>query len=340
VAVLALAAGACGCLRDGDVARPLVLDNRTVGFSRTDPTATTQGKLRFRGGLELRSTDPDFGGLSALLVSSDGASFIAVSDQSHWITGTLEYDDGRLVRAIGGTIAPMRDLEGNPLVDKKGDAEGLATAVEGKNDDLFVSFEGIHRVWRYAFGNDGVDARPVNFPLPPEALKAPRNGGLEGITLVGDGELFAVDERFRNRAGNYRAWVLPFVPADHQPGAANADSRTPAPRAIVPILPYAMTDIRMLPDGNLLTLERRYDPVQGIGIELRRMPWKRDDPAGDHPLDGEIVGRMDTTFEVDNMEGLSVRRDPSGATLVYMLSDDNFNRPIQRTLLMMFELLP
>jgi hypothetical protein len=38
------------------------------------------------------------------------------------------------------------------------------------------------------------------------------------------------------------------------------------------------------------------------------------------------------------MEGVSARRGPNGETLVYVVSDDNFNAPLQRTLLMMFEL--
>jgi hypothetical protein len=327
-----------GCTGAGDGARPLELDSRAVGFSRTDPGATAAGKLRFRGGLELRSADPDFGGLSALVVTADGASFVAVSDRSHWVTGTLEYRDGDLVGAVGGTIAPLLDPDGRPLVDKKGDAEGLASAEEGSLDELFVSFEGAHRVWRYPFGRHGVEARAVNFPLPPEALKAPNNGGLEGITRVGDGELFAVSEHYRNRADNYRAWLLPFV--KNGTAATSAPERPPTPRAIVPVPPYALTDVRQLPDGDLLTLERRYDPVQGVGIELRRLPWKRDDSLPNRPLDGEVIARLDTSYELDNMEGLSIRREEGGRTLVYLLSDDNFNRPIQRTLLMMFELVP
>ena len=119
-----------------------------------------------------------------------------------------------------------------------------------------------------------------------------------------------MSEHFRNRADNFRAWTLPFE-IDANRSAATANDRRPAPRAIVPVSPYSMTDVRRLPDGNLLTLERRYDPVQGVGVELRRMPWTHNG-APDHPLDGEVVARLDTTFELDNMEGLSVRTGASG----------------------------
>jgi hypothetical protein len=37
------------------------------------------------------------------------------------------------------------------------------------------------------------------------------------------------------------------------------------------------------------------------------------------------------------MEGLALRRDANGKTLLYMISDDNYNLMLQRTVLLMFE---
>jgi hypothetical protein len=50
------------------------------------------------------------------------------------------------------------------------------------------------------------------------------------------------------------------------------------------------------------------------------------------------VADVGMNFIIDNMEGLSVRKTADGKTLVYAISDDNFNAPLQQTLLMMFEL--
>ncbi len=38
------------------------------------------------------------------------------------------------------------------------------------------------------------------------------------------------------------------------------------------------------------------------------------------------------TKEIDNMEGLAVREQPSGEVLITMISDDNFNHLMQRTI--------
>ena len=41
---------------------------------------------------------------------------------------------------------------------------------------------------------------------------------------------------------------------------------------------------------------------------------------------------------VDNFEGVAARRGPQGETLIYLVSDDNF-QAAQRTYLMMFRLI-
>lgn len=70
---------------------------------------------------------------------------------------------------------------------------------------------------------------------------------------------------------------------------------------------------------------------------------------GSGPLRPRELARLAPPLTVDNLEGLDVRRDPSGAELVYLVSDDNgcgkrsrlvAPRALQRTLLLMFELLP
>jgi hypothetical protein len=69
---------------------------------------------------------------------------------------------------------------------------------------------------------------------------------------------------------------------------------------------------------------------------MRRIP--ANTIARDALLDGEVVADVGMNFVIDNMEGLSVRKTADGKTLVYAISDDNFNAPLQQTLVMMFEL--
>jgi hypothetical protein len=53
-------------------------------------------------------------------------------------------------------------------------------------------------------------------------------------------------------------------------------------------------------------------------------------------LEGTVLIEADMAFQVDNMEGLSVHRDPAtGETVLTLVSDDNFSI-IQRTILLQF----
>lgn len=259
---------------------------------------------------------------------------MAVSDQAHWVTGRLSYDEaGNLAGASGDRIAPLLDREGKPLAGKGGDAEGLA--FDDESDPLsvlYVSFEGLHRVWRYDFGRDGVNAVPVPLELPADAVAAPLNSGIEGLTRLDSARLLAMSERYGNTKGQYRAWAL-------------STATPPAPPArlfVRPEPPFSITDARLLPGGDLLTLERRFDPINGVGMEMRRFAAgdlrRAIDEGPAFVLDGRVIAALDAAWEIDNMEGLSVRRGPRGETLVYVLSDDNFQRTLQSTLLLLFEL--
>ena len=104
----------------------LVIRAKPPLFGVLGPGSASVGELIDRGALSLRSADKRFGGLSGLLVSDDGARFLAITDSSHWITGTLRYEGGLLSDIAGAKIAPLLDLDGKPLKGKRGDAEGIA----------------------------------------------------------------------------------------------------------------------------------------------------------------------------------------------------------------------
>jgi hypothetical protein len=301
-------------------ARPLDVQAKALPFSTGEDAKSSVGKLRHRGTLKLTSDDADFGGISGLIVSEDGVRLLAITDNSNWLTGSLQYRDGKLAGFKGGTIAPLRGLDGGALSGKSGDAEGLTGSLDG---DVFVSFERDHRIWRYAFGKDGLAAKPAAVATPAELKQAPENGGLEGIALLRDGRLLALSESFHDGDGNIRGWLL-------------KDGADPQALRLKRRAPFDLTDIRQLAGSDVLTLERRFNRVGGVGFEMRRI--KGADITSAAILDGEVVADAGMNFIIDNMEGLSVRTDEDGATLVYVVSDDNFNAPVQQTLLMMFEL--
>lgn len=304
---------------------PAANENGTpVPLNSDDLALTTLGALDYRGGLAIKSEDPHFGGLSGLLITSDGAEFLAVSDKGYWVKGTLLYRKGALTGVRDIEIAPMLGLDGAAIEGKAlGDAESLIGDPGGR---VLVSFERKHRVWAYDLSKDGFAARPNTIALPEDVIHTKDNGGLEGIARLHDkaGTLLALTEETTDRNGNFKGWLVP------RDGAGLSSSI-----ALKPIKPFKLTDLTVLPNGDVLTLERRFSLMGGAGYQIRRLDGASIQPGA--VLDGTVLANAGLPWTVDNMEGLDVRVTDDGRTLLYIVSDDNFN-PLQRTLLMMFEL--
>jgi hypothetical protein len=100
---------------------------------------------------------------------------------------------------------------------------------------------------------------------------------------------------------------------------------------------FGITDAASLSDGSLLLLERRFRWDEGVKMRLRWVDASEIKPGA--MVEGEVLLEAGMAHEIDNMEGLAVRERPGGETLITMISDDNFNRLLQRTVLLEFALL-
>lgn len=319
LSLLLLLAGAAPALAGEDIE----LSIKPVQLDPDDPQRETVGRLTWRGGIEISSPDPRFGGLSGLLVSPDGTGLLAVSDTARWLTARLRYGpDGRLAGLEAAEIAGLSDLDGTPLRQEKrwGDAESLARLADGS---ILVSFEHTHRIWRYPAGAAPLAGRPTAWPQPDGLDQAPRNGGLEALVALADGRLLALtEEQDRRGASADGAGYLWQEGAWSPVGYRRSWSTKP-------------TGATRLPDGDLLLLERGFSLFTGPTVRLVRISASEVHP--DARLSGEELARWGLPLTVDNFEGVAARRGPGGETLIYLLSDDNF-AAVQRTLLLMFAL--
>lgn len=325
---LSLCLGA-GPLAADSTGTPVPITYGTVPLDTADPDSTLtapDGSSHFawRGGLELRSADERFGGISGLLIDADGTGLTAVTDTGYWLTARLSYDDGALSGVSDMRMAPILDEQGESVADSKrrGDAEGLTRLDDGR---LAVSFERRHRVWAYDVETQGfaATARPV--AVSPALAKAENNKGLEALASLPGNGLIAITEATMRAGNEILGWHV-------APGGSTEIS-------LVRLPPFDLTDMALLPDEDVLTLERRYSPIGGVGAQIRRLPAPAltTDALRQTPLDGPVLYRSSAGQSVDNMEGLAVRQDADGRVFAYLVSDDNFN-PLQRTLLFMFEL--
>jgi hypothetical protein len=277
------------------------------------PAGARAGALVFRGALELHSPDSRFGGWSGLHVGP-GGHVTAVSDAGYF--GELDIVEdaaGTLVGVRRGTIETMTGLGGARLGRKRDrDAEELVVLPDGTR---LVVFEHKVRIGLFPKGS----AQATRFiPLPN--LVPSGNQGIEAAVRLGDGRLLLIAEHQGHEGGIRHAWIgepgrwerLDYVPPTNDDVAGAA----------------------LLPDGDLLVLEREATVLVGFRSRLVRVPGALIRAGG--RLVGREILRLSPPWLSDNFEGVAVRQDGRGVS-VYLISDDNYFI-LQRTLLLKFEL--
>ena len=297
------------------------------GFSRTG-NDTLFGRLEWRGGLQLSSSHPNFGGWSGLALEADGRRFISVSDGGAWMTGELTYDGATLSGIKNPRIGPLLSTEGQPLKrNRDRDAEAVALVNGGTaKGSLLVSFEQNARIARYDVTEAGVSPARGFLALPADSRKMRRNSGLEAMTVLKGGPLkgsvIAMAERLYDSARNHTGWIWTGGKA-HRFQLTNIGD-------------FDVTDVASLDDGSIIVLERRFRWLEGMRLRLRHIPV--DGFKAGATISGEVLLEANLEQEIDNMEGLAVTRGRSGETLLTLISDNNFNTVIQRTIVLQFAL--
>ncbi len=301
--------------------RPLDIHSSALPFKLDDQAANTVGQLLWRGGISMKANSPRFGGWSDLHVAPDGRSLTSISDEGAWLTATIDYDaKGNLAGLSNARIGPLRGLDGQPLAAKvEADAEGLARLPDGS---WLVAFEHHHRLWRYPT----LDATPVPFEGPAEIARQPKNGGIETLTALGDGRVIAISEEYSVRPGTVMGWI-------GEPIQGGRYAWRTFDYATIP--DFYPTAIARLPDGSFATIERAFDFVHGVRCRVMRFEASQLKPDG--TVRAQELARLAVPYAVDNLEGLAATKGARGETLLWLISDDNFN-PLQRNILLLFEL--
>lgn len=298
--------------------RPIAVTATAVPLDPADPARDRVGKLRYLGGIALRSNDVRFGGLSGLRGMGE-SKLLSVSDGGHWIALDLDERGDRLVGLKGASVDLVRGPQREPLKGKAHvDAESLEFGPWGAS----VGFEREHRIWHYRTLE--APARPETFPDQRWLESLPLNDGIEAMAKIGEAWLYIAEKRLAD--GRHEGVLL--SPSGLNRNYARVTVDVPAP--------YNPTDAHSFGDDKVLILARRFSPLQGVGSALLLAPV---DLKGMKLGKSELLAELTPPLTVDNMEGLAVVRGENGRTFVYLASDDNFS-PLQRSLVLKFELLP
>jgi hypothetical protein len=245
------------------------------------------------------------------------------------MTGGLVYERGRLKAVESARLGPLPSRPGKALArSRERDAEGVAL-LEGTlaKGSVVISFEGDHRIDRFKIGDEGLSsATRGRIALPAATKRMASNQGLEAVTVLrggsNKGSLVAIAERLADKSGYNAGWLW----IKGRPRAFHLRNRDG----------FDVTDAAGLPDGSLLVLERRFRWTEGVKMRLRLV--RRNELAPGERIDGETLLDAGLNNEIDNMEGLAVHTGAGGEIIVTMISDDNFNPALQRTVLLQFAL--
>ena len=332
IGVAALQSAVAGPKPDpnGLAVEPIDVEVRFIDqFDKSRPDRRRFGKLEWRGGLVLSSPSPNFGGWSGLAIDPDGRRFVAISDAGTWMTAEIVYSGRRPAGVRGAKIGPLRGLGSGALIRERDRDPEAVSLVSGTVDrgSLLIGFERNHRIGRFEIGEHGVSPSLGYLKLPAEARRMGENLGFEAVSAIRSGprkgSVIAFSERFFDRSGYHTGWLWVMgVPHKLHLTAAGG---------------FDITDAAALPDGSLLVLERRFRWTDGVKMRLRLV--KGGDIAPSAVLEGESLFEADMDYEIDNMEGLAVHHGPKGETVVTLISDDNFNHFLQRTVLLQFTLV-
>jgi hypothetical protein len=280
----------------------------------------TVGRLAYRGGIELRSTNPMFVGISGIEVLEDGR-VVAISDEADWIEALLTLDDrGYLTGFTDARAAFMRDEHGRVLTTKsEADSEGLAQMADGR---FAVSFERTNLIRIYDLNRDGPFGFAQMGPRLDGVAHLPANASFEALAAM-DNDLLTAAEG--GDEPTTPMWLAPL------------GARTPVPpRLSYPLSDgFSLTGMDRLPNGDFVALERFYAPVIGPRARITRFAAPSGEGGVVHPA---VLALLEPPFPLDNFEGISAVRMPDGETRIYIVSDNNKSAQ-QRTLLLAFDVI-
>lgn len=259
-------------------------------------------KARFAGSYEWLPSEHHLGGFSGLELSDDGARLHAVSDRGGLVTARITRKEGRIVAVEADPPQPLTRRDGQPISGFRADAEGLAILPDGR---MLVSFEGFHRVWMY----DG-SGKAIPLKLEKWFRDMGGNSGFEGLAVDAQGRPLVIPEKSGQLTRAFPVWRL-------DGDAWRNPFDIPRSGGFLPV------GLDFGPDGRLYLLERLFTGF-GFASRVRRFTLENDRITAEETLMRSAV------WQHDNLEGLAVWRDDTGAIRLTMISDDNF-RSIQQT---------
>jgi hypothetical protein len=255
--------------------------------------------LALLGETIINSDDPLFWGISAIDISDDGLRLLAISDNGSYTHGVITRDAfGRVESVAFDPMQRLKTFRGSQYLSQK-DTEGVAVGPDGT---IFVSFE----LYALIAAFPTIDDFPVKLPSPPEFADYMNNRSLESLAIDRAGVIYSIPEAPAASATEFPVFRFDGTHWDH-------DLRLPRRGG------YLAVSADFGPDDRFYLLERLYYGFPAFSSRLRRFDLT------DQGFVNEVTLFTSTIGTHENLEALSVWRNPAGRLVATMMADDNFN---------------
>ncbi|WP_301091417.1 esterase-like activity of phytase family protein [Sphingomonas sp.] len=286
---------------DGAERLPTIRDRPMVTASPYVPAGGWPdriGALAPVGGLTLSSSDPAFGGFSALALH-DGRAHL-LSDGGNLVTlavrgGTVREPRGHVLRQGPGVGWDRRDR----------DSESLT--LDPRTGRAWVGYETHNQIWRYAPGYGHAERHSA----PAAMRRWEPNLGAESLVRLRTGAFLTFAERKPNRRTRHG---LLFTSDPTVPGTK------PIRFLFQPPDRYDPSDAAELPNGDLLVLTRRFQYPFRFTAKLVRISRAHIRPNA--VVSGKTVATLAPPVLAENAEGLAITQE-RGETMVWIVTDND-----------------
>jgi len=298
---------------------PEGLDSTNLKFKLLDSVALKSVKTNMLPTVEL----------SGLALDKDENILYSISDEGVLYHLKLTVKNKKIDKLKVSYATRLKDKKGRPLRKGLKDSEGLSliNANNGKKGDtkLIISFEGKPRVARFTtkgflladLALPKKISNLANYRKPNKSLESVVNHSKYGVLTASE---YPLKHNKKKAQSVYATSKFSTTKAWHFPASKAKNS--------------AITDMEVLPNGDLLILERAYsNPFNPIVINLSQLKLNSCNKKQHCKIENIFSLSSADGWRLDNFEGLSHIKDKQ-----YLMVSDNNKNPLQETLFVLFEM--
>jgi len=264
---------------------------RAIDLHSGISTQNRVGRLLWRGGVELDFQNPRFGGVSAMQMEAGGRTAYLITDRGDLAEVALDYN-------AAGNLSDARLVEIRGVIGAGGRGSDSAIEAIARMPDggWLVAFERNHRLMKFPRSVEPLQSVPQLLTTPIGLERARSTRGIEAASATEDRKILLIGEDLPTSPGYTFAWL------------GDGASWTPMTYALYP--PYKPVGASMMPNGDIMVIERRGTPQNPGGTRFARINKRLLRPGA--PIQTNEIARLEPPLCDRKLRGARHDLGPAG----------------------------